>query len=386
MRHIRWWRSWNRRAAWQRRVLALAALAALSPTLAGCWDNRPVDARDLVLAIGVSPAPHNDVTVSLAVPTSAGLISGTSPGSGAGGGSSGQSTYLLQGTGPDLGAAIAMAQAYTNKDIYLGQTQLVLFSHRLDATQFGHAVSWLARLGPFDKTAYAAVAEAPVAKTLGYQPVSTRIGPMYFLTLFSCTHCQTANLARTLWSLEMRTVSPGMSIWLPAIDTRGPNFVVRRVVVFRGNTAVATLSPSQTLALCYLMAATSKATLSVSTPAGRVGVRAVRASRFNSVTWSHGRLHVHVTISVMAAIDQLAEGAVNPAIVLDVEDAVSRRIARQTTKVMALLQRRGSDPEAYGPSVFWNWPALRPHWLAIYRRAVLSVSVSTVIHNVGDST
>lgn len=382
--------SWSteRATRWRRRGVALMAVVSLAIMLAGCWDSRPVDARDLVLAMGVSPGPHHGVTVSLAIPTPTGLVSGTSAsgGGGSGGGGSKPPTYVLTGSGPDMGAAIAMAQADTNRDIYLGQTQIVLFSHRLSAQQFGSAISWLARLGPFDKTAFAAISEAPVATTLAYQPVSTRLGPMYFLTLFTCTACQTVALRRTVWSLEMRTVTPGLSIWLPAVDAVGPNFVVRRIVAFHGDTPIVQLTPTETLAMGYLLAHTTKATLSVPTPAGPVGVRAVHASRVNTVTWSHGRMHVHVALSVMAIIDQLPVSHASPTLIRAVETEVSRRLLRETLKVMTLLQRHGSDPEGFGAPLFWDDPALRPHWESIYRQATLSASVSTTVQNVGDAT
>ncbi len=383
---IAWW-STDGLGTWRRRAVSLVALVGLAATLAGCWDNRPVEARDLVLAMGVSPGPHQGVTVSLAIPTPSGLLSGTSASGGDSGSGGGKPpTYVLTGSGPDMGAAISNAQSDTNRDIYLGQTQIVLFSHRLTSKEFTNAVSWLSRLGPFDKTAFAAVAEAPIAQTLAFQPVSTRLGPMYFLTLFTCTHCQTVALRRTLWSLEMRTVTPGLSIWLPAVDAVGPNFVVRRIVAFRGNAPVVHLTPQETLAMGYLLRHTSKATMSVPSPVGPVGVRAVHATRINTVTWSHGQMHVHVALSLMAVIDQLPVGQASPALIRDVESAMNRSLVHQLLNVMTLLQKNGSDPEGYGVSLFWDDPGLRTHWESIYRHATLSVTVSTTVQNVGDAT
>ncbi len=371
--------------AWRRRGVALVALLSLGALLAGCWDNRPVEARDLVLAMGVSPGPHQGLTVSLAIPTPSGLESGTSA---SGGSSSGGKppTYVLTGSGPDMGAAISRAQSETNRDIYLGQTQIVLFSHRLTPKEFASAVSWLSRLGPFDKTAFAAVAEAPMAKTLAYEPVSTRLGPMYFLTLFTCTHCQTVALRRTLWSLEMRTVTPGLSIWLPAVDAVGPNFVVRRIMAFRGSAPAVLLTPQQTMTMGYLLAHTSKATMSLPTSVGPVGVRAVTATRVNTVKWSGGHLHIHVALSVMAIIDQLPLGQASPTLIREVESAMNRTLVHRVLQVMTLLQRLGSDPEGYGAALFWDDPGLRAHWESIYRQARLSVTVSTTVQNVGDAT
>lgn len=379
------WRSTEPRETWRRRGVALVALVILAATLSGCWDNRPVETRDLVLAIGVSPGPHQGVTVALAIPTPSGLLSGTTASGGSGEGGGKPPIYVLRGSGPDMGAAISNAQADSNRDIYLAQTQIVLFSHRLPPQEFAAAVSWLSRLGSFDKTAFAAVAEAPVDKTLAYQPVSTRLGPMYFPTLFTCTHCQTVALSRTLWSLEMRTVTPGLSIWLPAVDAVGPNFVVRRIVAFRGENPVVHLTQPETLALGYLLAHTSKATMAVPTPLGPVGVRAVHAARVNTVTWSHGQMHVHVALSVMAIIDQLPVGKVSPALIREVESATNRRLLHGLLSVMRLLQKNGSDPEGFGVSLFWDDPGLRQHWESIYRHATLSVTVSTTVQNVGDA-
>jgi spore germination protein KC len=357
----------------------------LMVSLAGCWDNRALDARQLVLAMGVGPAPHGAVTVYLESPTPSGLTSGTAAG-GAVGSSSGPDTYVIMGTGPDLGAAISDAQSQTDRDIYLGQTQLVVMSRRLSARQFTDAVNWLTRIGHFDKTAFVAEAGAPLHTILSYKPQADPLGPIYFMTLFTCARCQTVALHRTVWSMEVQSLTPGSSIWLPVIDSSGPNFVVRRMVAFRGDTPAAWLSQPETIAFGYLTARTSKATISVMTPDGLIGLRAVHASRRTDVTWADGRMTIAVHLQVVGAIDSAPTGAGGTRLVSGLEQKVSRSIATSTLKVMRLLQRRGADPEGFGRRLFWTHPTLLPQWEHWYRRAHLSVSVTTVINNVGDAS
>jgi spore germination protein KC len=371
---------------WPSRVLSGLAALSLLVSLAGCWDNRSLDARGLVLAMGVGPGPHHQITVYLTIPTPTALTTGSSSaGSGSSGGS-GPNTYLLEGTGPDIGAAIADAQGTTSRDIYLGQIQLVLFSHRLPPSQFGRAIGWLTREGNVSKTAFAAVAKSPLATVLSYQPAGTTLGPIYFLTLFTCARCQTVTLRQTIWSLEMRSVTPGYSYWLPAVDTRGPNYVVNRIVAYRGNQPVATLPPAATIALGYVLGKTVKGTLAVTTPEGLVGLRSVQGTSAARVTWAKGHMAIAVNLSLMASIDQMPSGDASPSHVAQVERAASQSVARRALHVMQLLQREGSDPEGFGRALFWNHPALAKHWEQLYQHAHLSVTATTVVQNLGDTT
>jgi len=371
---------------WPSRVLGGLAALSLLVSLAGCWDNRPLDARDLVLAMGVGPGPHHQITVYLAIPTPTGLTTGSASADSGGSGSSGPNTYLLEGTGSDIGAAIADAQGTTSRDIYLGQIQLVLFSHRLPSYQFGRAIDWLTRAGTVSKTAFAAVAESPLATILSYQPAGTTLGPIYFLTLFTCARCQTVTLRRTIWSLEMRSVTPGYSYWLPAVDAKGPNYVVHRIIAYRGNQPVATLSPSETVALGYVLGKTAKGTLAVATPEGLVGLRSIQGTSTARVTWVKGQMTIAVNLSLMASIDLMPSGTATPSHVGQVERAASQAVAKSALRVMQRLQRDGSDPEGFGRALFWVHPALAKHWERLYRHARLSVTATTVVENLGDTT
>jgi spore germination protein KC len=363
-------------------VRILTALLLLT-SLAGCWDNRPIDQRDLVLLIGIGPGPHNQVTVYFQIPTPAALSSLTG---GAGGTGANAGTTVLEGSGPSLGAAIEQAQGTTSRDIYLGQIQMVMFSTRLDPTQMLQLVGEIARMGVLDKTAYAAVTPIPLAKLLDYQPKQTRVAPLYFLSLFTCPYCQTVKLGRTLWTLERRAVTPGISMYLPLVTLGTSGFIVNRIAAYDHYRLALTLTPAETVALGFVLGITQKATVQTSTPMGPVAVRGLSAQPSTGATLHGNHLALSVHLAVSGTLDYLPASEATPAHLALVDRLISRQIAHQVLHVLTLLKHSGSDPVGFGQALLWQDPPLRSAWPRLYRTASLSVDVQTTIQNLGDAT
>lgn len=368
-----------------RRVMQVLLILSLLTGLTGCWDDRPIDMRSLVLVMGVAPAPHGQLKVLLQIPTPSALTSLVG-GAGGAASSSAPSSFVLTGIGPSVGAAISAAQGQSDRDIYLGQVQMVFFSTHLSAQQFALVVEFLSRLGPFDKTAFAAVAQGSLYRLLSYHPASSRLSALYFTTLFSCSKCQRIDMKRSVFSVEKRYVSPTDSIWLPVVY-RGPtNYIVDTIAVYEKNRVAVILSPQQSVALSYAMAKTTKATVALSEPFGLADVRALNATPTVSTTLKGHQLYLSVKLGVTGVIDTLPAAQASPSHLDRIEAGVNRQIAHQVLQTLVLLQSKGADPVGFGRRLLWLHPQLVSKWPTLYRHAHISVSVRAHITNIGDVT
>lgn len=363
-----------------RRGAAVALGALLALPLTGCWNNRAIEHRAIVLVLGIDRGRDGNLVTLFQIPTPQALTGFTN------GGSRGPTSFVIQGEGPTVGKAATFAQAKSDRELFFGQTQLILFSAALTPAELESAANYLARVGPLDKTAFVAVTPVSVSDVLSYEPHAARFSALYFATLFSCNTCQEVGLARTLWDFEQRYVTPGSDNWLPVIAPSGGDYLVSQVAIYRGPSLVLSLSPAQTVYFGYLVGRTSKAALSVPTALGRIGVRAIRASPHLAVRLENGRAMLDVDLRVKATLDTLPAGeATLPNLAL-METATSDVIMRQTAAVVRKLQAAGVDPLDFFRTLVWQHPELRPRWRELLRKAGLRVRVQTRIVDVGDVT
>lgn len=350
--------------------------------LTGCWSNRPIDLRALVLTIGVGRGPGSELTLYFRVPTAQALTSLTSGGSG----TTTASSYVLKGIGATFSSAFSAAQNLSDRDIYLGQTQMVLFSSKLSPAQFSNAIHSLLRLGPMDKTAFAAVSTQPLTKVFSFQPTQVRIPDLYFRALFSCRHCQAVNLQSTLWTVEKRTLTPDISLWLPVITAGQSGYALNQVAVYHGDRIGLFLNSSQYRSLGYVLGRTSKAAVTLKTRWGNVGIRALKTAPRISARLVDKQLELSVHCSVSGTIDSLPAGLATPANILELESMTSKTLSHNIQSVLLDLKRHGDDPVGFSERLLWIHPHLRAQWPVLYRHARLAVTVTTQINNVGDTT
>lgn len=363
--------------AWLLSILCVVTL------LTGCWDDRPVEERGMVLMLGVAPAAHRGLTLYFEVPTASGLTGLTKGGSS--GSSSSPPFVVYRGQGSNFTDAYTNAQGQTNEDLYLGQVQVIALSTRLSSGQFALTDATFARLGPLDKSADAVAVSGSMAKFMDFAPTGTSLPGLYLSSLFSCHHCQTAHLARTVWSREKRLWSPTSSVWVPEISIAGSTFEVDRMVVYHGYRPAMVLTPRQTWDAGLLMGITAKAPLSVPIPGATIGVRAVHASpRFKTQSMPDGKILIHVTLRVIGTLDSVpANMVITTPLLHQIEDKGAILVSHRLLAILVALQKKGANPIGFGRRYAWfhqdfaSWPSL-------YRHAEMSVTVHIHIHQLGD--
>lgn len=364
----------------RQRAAAVVVGALLALPLAGCWNNRSIEHRAIVLALGIDRGKDGNLETLYQIPAPQAL-SGFANGS-----SQGPTSFVIQGEGPTMGKAATFAQAKSDRELFFGHIQLVLFSGALTPPEVARAADYLARTGPLNKSAFVAVTPRSVAGALAYEPRAARFSALYFATLFSCTTCQEVGLAHRLWDFEQRYATPGADNWLPIITPSGADYRVSQVAIYRGPVLTLSLTPAQTVFFGYLIGKPAKAALSVPTAFGPVGLRTTHASPHLAVRLERGRAALEVDLNVKATVESLPAGEASPSNLALIETAASAVILRGTTAVIRDLQGADVDPLAFFRPLVWQHPELRPRWRELLRTAAVSVRVRTRIVDVGDMT
>ncbi len=366
-----WWKFWT--------------IVILVPLLAGCWSNRPVELRSMVLAIGFSPAPHGRIRVTVQIPTKAGLTSLT--GGGAKSGGTGTLDYTLAAEGLTPGMALTRIQSNMQTDLYLGQVQLVVLSSTLHGSRLRTVEKYLTRLGPMDKTAYA-IATPSVKSLMRATPSTQDLPTLDLIGGFGCTSCETTTYRQHQWDIEMAIPTPGDSIWMPYVTTAPTGFNTGRLILYRGYTPVWALSRRDTIIMGFLLGRTGKGYVSFRAGSNRIGLRTVKATPKIRAKLVRGRLVVAASVAMTGTLDTWTGPALTPRRIRWIEHRVDAQLSPELFQVMTRLQRLETDPGGWLAPLIWR---SRPSWRSAsvwesqFRHAQVMVTVTFHLINVGDS-
>ncbi|MGC8487614.1 MAG: hypothetical protein ACP5QO_05255, partial [Clostridia bacterium] len=135
----------GRRVREYARLIVVTALLAV--VLSGCWDQRPVNNRDVITTIGIDPGPQpGEYRWTFVFPNP------TTEPIGLGGGPGGPEVFSTTVLARTLAGAISDAQNSNTRQIYLGQTRMVVFSTRLPAATWYQVMDALNRTGAVVET------------------------------------------------------------------------------------------------------------------------------------------------------------------------------------------------------------------------------------------
>ena len=352
--------------------------------LTGCWSNRPVEFRAIVLMMGISPAPHHQLRLTVQIPTRAGLTSltgGSSTSSGR------QSFYTLSATGPTLGMALNRIQSQVQSDVYLTQTRVIVLSCALDAQQFGLAERWLERMGPMDKTAYI-VASASARKILSASPAQGGLPSLALTGGFGCAGCQTTFFRQQEWNIETAIASPGTSIWIPYVTAVRSGFQGNRVAIYDGFRPALILSPEETTVFGYLLGRTVKGNLAFHVGRQQVGIRTITGHPHVTTIAGNGRIQIRLTLNLQGTLDTWNGPALTPTVIHRIAQSVDQRLATQAAALVRRFQAQGLDPDGWITPVIWRSRqrlGSTAQWQPAFRHAAVTVRVRFHFIDVGDS-
>ncbi|MHB1610429.1 MAG: Ger(x)C family spore germination protein [Sulfobacillus sp.] len=335
-----------------KRWLQAFAVAALSVGLTGCWGNRPVNDRILVLCMGIDPAKSpQQFTVIFQAPTPS-AVTNSSQGSSSGSGQS--EVFAVKGTGRGLEAAFNEAQAQVSKDLYLGQLQLVVISDKMKPELLHRAIESLRSIGPLDKTPYIVVAKNSAFKVLQQSSPQAKFPSLYFISLFGCVSCQTDAIGVRFWQYLVRLTTSGVDPFLPVALPFSQGYRVDQVALYRGYQYVTTLDPVQTMNFGILEGLSHKVSLFL--PRWQATIAFLTGPSRLTTQVVDGHVQARFNVRLTATLQGISSSSVTPIELSQISKRASEIIAQRCAAVIRQTQHDDVDPFGIGRMLSWQHP------------------------------
>lgn len=370
----------------KRTALAIGAAMLLMVSVAGCWDDMALTQRALVLTVGFYPgSTPNTLKVYFSYGTPSGL-SQSNPETGASGSQKQPPFTIVAGQGHSLAEAFAHAQPQANRDLYLGHTELLIFSTKLSPLMLSRLDKALNRIGSMDKTPFVAVTSEPFAKVLSATTTQSHMPGLYYEKLFICTTCSPEQTGARLWEVSTKLLSPGMDIALPyiAIEDNHPN--VSRVALYRGTRFLTALTPLQTQA--YALARGKGRKIALFLPdAWGASLSTIRDSAHLKVTTRGGTVHATVSMRVHATLESVDTGSANTEQISAISKRTSEVLAQRVMQFIRFTQTEDVDPLGVGRTLDWTAPtefARYQPWPREYPNVHFTVHCQVTLEKLGD--
>jgi spore germination protein KC len=284
-----------------------------------------------------------------------------------------------------LAATFSGAQAQVSKDLFLGQLILVGLSTKLTASQMQSIMSGLLRIGTLDKTPFVIATSSSTSKVLEHTSPQARFPCFYFLSLFSCTDCQTDALGVRLWQLMARQATPGVDPYLPVVAPAPQGYYTDTVALYRKYQYIATLTPKETMVFGILQGISHKANFYF--PHLDADVRSISGGKSLSTTVVGGRIHATINLHLTATLAQIGTVTETAQDLSRLSYDTARTISTEATALIKKTQKLDVDPWGIGRTLSWSHPnAFRRSlpWHKTYPTVDVTVHCEVKINKMGD--
>lgn len=179
-----------------RRLLAALLLAAACLGLGGCWDHKELEEVGFILALGLDPAPGNQLVVTALIAVPGKLAGGKGGSEGAGGGD--QPHILSAVQAPDIASSLTLMQAYVGRRTSLLHCKAVIVGEALARQGLAGPVNELLRFRQARRTMSMITARGKAMEFLRVIKPNIERDPTRFLEMMILGNRFTALLPETV--------------------------------------------------------------------------------------------------------------------------------------------------------------------------------------------
>lgn len=340
------------------RTLQVAAvLTTVLFLVAGCWDQRPVESRALVDAVGVSAAKlpgQYRWTFIFPNPTESTQNINTAPMSNA--------TYAVSVTAPNWTSARELVQQQLPRVLYFGQFRVLAISPKLASNIWAQTISTFNRNGRTLKTFWIVAAD-PAELVVSATP-GTEGPPLYTLFKQMACRCQPYRYSERAWKIYSRLTTPGVTAVFPLIrlnDGRIDNPTMatlndQRMVIWRRGAA---------MGWAYLTHKVVDGNLSVRANGVEIGLIHIRGLARATIKQEGDQTVVVCRLTYRAVVDETPGTLpVTPALKAAAAQAVSQRITQMSHQAIAMAESTHTDPFGWHRELDWMDNRQGPIWTA----------------------
>ena len=346
-------------------------------SLTGCWDQRPVETRAAVAALGIDPgAQPGDYRFTVVFPnvtTTATSIASTP---------TNQEYFHYTVSAPNLPDALAAIQRQQSRALYLGQIRLVAISTRLPTTVWRRLVQSTVQSGRMVLTFV--VVGTPQAEALVTLAPPSEVVPELALYRTLTCQCQPFRITGRAWHLWVQMETPGMTPVVPQVERHADHYVLHGLTLLTPGRPVV-WSPLDTWGWAYATGHVHEGLVTVHVQDDPVTV---------------GRIHGHAVITFhvlgehivvddhLQYTGQLVAGgdALGNPLATDraVERAAALHVLAQVEHAVHQAQATGSDPFGWHRDLLWTDSTVSARSLGeSWRHWQVRVTVQFLLHNEG---
>ncbi|PSR28373.1 MAG: spore gernimation protein [Sulfobacillus benefaciens] len=326
------------------RWLRIAMVAILLFGLTGCWDQRSISQRAVVVAVGVSA--HNLWTfVFPNVTTTVSSLSSIK---------ASDEFYDLSTKADSWSQARTRIQREANHQISLGDLQLLLVSANLTTAQVAQIVDAINMDGTIPASFWIAASKTS-PKTLLLQPSPQSVVPTFYLAdYFTCYGCHAASLGVRTWQWWDRSGTPGVSPYLPLVSPGRHGALVRQLLVYRSQGTPRLMPRKVTQGFEYIMGHVTNGAFPVTVDGKSYGVSRVRDRAHVNVMLTRQFVVAHIRITAAGVISSAPiDTMITRNIELLVGQATGREVLQRCLTTIQWANQTKTDPFGYAKQAAW---------------------------------
>jgi hypothetical protein len=360
------------------RLTLCGLLVAAAAACSGCTQLLSIGSTSVLVGMAVDAGPGGEVTATAEIshypsPSGAG-------GSGGGkGGSTSPVQLVLQGSGPNLSAALASVQAQTDVFVDFWATSLLLVGQQLAQRGVVPSLDALLRSGQFALTSHVVVVEGSAGALLGQGTIAG--GPSLNIERRLVHGAQTdlTTIPTPFWQFISRALTPYRAAWAPAFATTAQGYRSAGTAVFRGGRLAALLDPQQTAALGWLLKPGGFPPLNFTEPDGAVGTLRVLHVQRRVATQGPGAGLLTVKLDTTPQ-DAPGLQLLSPPAIRTNENGAQLAATADLRALLDRLQSSGSDVLGFGERLREADPAaVGANWPTVFEAMRIGLDVSVAI-------
>ncbi len=358
------------------RWLAWGALCILlAAGLTGCWDQRPVETRAAVTAIGIDPGKHPGLyrfTFVFPNVTTTTTSIATTPAT--------QEFFHYTVSAANLADAFSAIQRRQSRVLYLGQIRLLALSTRVPSEVWRRFLQTAVQSGPMVLT-FVVVGTSNAQSLVALVPPSEVVPELALYRTLTCD-CQPFLVASRAWHVWVQMETPGITPIVPQVMVHEDNYVLRGIDLLAPGRPV-TWPLADTWGWAYATGHVHEGTVTVNERGEPVTVGRILGHQDLSFHVLDGRIvlndHLRYTGQLVAGGDALG----NP-ITTDrtIERAVASRLLTMAQQAVKRAQASGTDPFGWHRDLHWTDASAASPGLS-WRRWQVRLTVQFLLQNEG---
>ena len=344
-----------------KRAVRLALLLAAALALAGCWDQREIEERTSVVAIGIDRDEDDPKLISVSVQIPIPIkIAGSS-----GGGGSGDPVRVMSASGRTLIEAFNILQRRVNQQLFYGHTRIIAIGEEMAKSGLSDAMDAFRRDPQIRRLLWPIVVKGKAVELLRSKPELEQIPTVFMMSLIQ-NGAQTGRIPDVnLGKFYINLSSPSEHPFLNYMEAGATGVKWSGIAVFKGDRMIGVLDDQATWSfmriverqnggpIVFPFQGDDERLLSFTTDTTKAE---------ESYRLENGRVRAKFVVSVEG--DLIAKSFdtdfSDPRQISELERAASEYLEEEARKLLATLQREydadifgvGSKLRAYHPGIW----------------------------------